>query len=252
MTAAPDKLPGQRFEQRIVHHLLAFIFRLFFRLYGRWQVLGLENVPKTGGVLFAANHASYLDPPLGWAAMYGTRKLWGVARDDLWKNKVIGYLLDCIGVFPVKRHSADRAMIRRVLEVLARGDTVGIFPEGLRTHDGLLNPAEPGIALLVQKANVPLIPVALIGTYEMLSRHQKKLKRARIKVIVGVPMTFAPDTPRDVITTQLMEAIAALMTAHGCSTEPPGPERAALLAANEAASEARKKAKNATELESRS
>lgn len=234
MTETQEKLPGQRFDQRIVHHLFAFACRIFFRLYGQWQVLGLENIPRTGGLLLAANHASYLDPLLGWAAIYGTRKMWGVARDDLWKRRIVAYLLDSIGVFPVRRNSADRAMIRRVLDVIARGDAVGIFPEGTRTHDGLLNPAQPGIALLVQKSGVPLVPVALIGTFEMLPRKQKRLKRAQLKVIIGEPMTFAPDTSREEITTRLMAAIAGLMTANGLPMAPPTPERAELLASQEA------------------
>jgi 1-acyl-sn-glycerol-3-phosphate acyltransferase len=220
---------SQRLDRRLTHHLLAWVLRLFFRLYGRWKIFGKEHIPRTGPVLFAANHASYLDPPLGWAAAYRQRKMWGMARDDLWKNRIIAYLLDSIGVIPLRRRSADRAALRQAIEILNAGETVGIFPEGTRTPDGKLLPAQPGIALLVQRTGAPVLPVAILGTYEMLPRNQKKLKRARLAVIFGEPLHFTAEASREEITTKTMEAIAGLMTAHGCPMEPPSPERSALV-----------------------
>jgi 1-acyl-sn-glycerol-3-phosphate acyltransferase len=220
---------SQRLDRRLTHHLLAWVLRLFFRIYGRWRVIGTENIPRTGPVLFATNHASYLDPPLGWAATYGHRRMWGMARDDLWKHPVLAYLLDSIGAIPLSRRSADRAALRQAIEILKAGETIGIFPEGTRTPDGKLLPAQPGIALLVQRTGTPVVPVAMLGTYEMLPRNQKRLKRARLTIIYGEPIHFAADASREEITTKTMEAIAALMTAHGCPMEPPSPERAALV-----------------------
>jgi 1-acyl-sn-glycerol-3-phosphate acyltransferase len=221
---------SQRLDRRITHHLLAWIFWLFFRLYGRLKIYGKEHIPRTGPVLFAGNHASYLDPPLDWVAIHGIRKVWGMARDDLWKNKFLAYCLDSIGVIPLRRNSADRAALRLAIELLKAGETVGIFPEGTRTPDGKLLPAQPGIALIVQRTGAPVVPVAIIGTYEMLPRKQKKLKRARLIVAFGEPLRFAAEASREEITTKTMEALAAVMTAHGCPMEPPSPERAALVA----------------------
>lgn len=220
---------SQRFDRRITHHLLAWLFRLFFRLYGRWKVVGLENIPRTGPVLFATNHASYIDPPLGWAAVYGQRKMWGMARDNLWKHPVIAYLLDSIGAIPLRRQSADRMALRQAIDILNRGETIGIFPEGTRTPDGKLLPAQPGIALLVQRTGAAVVPVAMLGTYEMLPRNQKKLKRVPLTILFGKPLHFGKEASREEITTKTMEAIAALMTAHGHPMEPPSPERAALV-----------------------
>ena len=78
--------PKTRLDYRLTHHLLARLARLVFLLYGRWQIIGLENVPRTGGLLLAADHASVMDPPLGWSALYGWRRAWGIARDDLWSR----------------------------------------------------------------------------------------------------------------------------------------------------------------------
>jgi 1-acyl-sn-glycerol-3-phosphate acyltransferase len=210
-----------RFDRLIVHHLLGRTVRLLFRLYSRWQIVGLENIPRTGPLLFAANHASYIDPLLGWSAVYGTRRMWGVAKQELWHGKVLSYLMDSIGSIPVQRGAADRVMIRRVLDLLARGETVGIFPEGTRTLDGKLQPAQPGLAMLAQKSGAPIVPVAMIGTYEMLPRDSKKFKRGRLKVIFGKPLSFALNCPRQEILDTVMAAIADLMTANGHPMEPP-------------------------------
>ena len=177
---------------------------LFFKVYGRWRVLGTENIPRTGAVLFAVNHASNLDPLLGWAAVYPHRILWGIAKEELFEPGLKKFLMECLRSIPVKRGAADRAMFRAALEVLANGDTLGIFPEGTRTHDGNLGSAQPGFTLIAQKSKAVLIPVALIGTYEMLPRGAKKLKRVPITVVFGKPIP--PDTPRELLGETVMQS----------------------------------------------
>jgi 1-acyl-sn-glycerol-3-phosphate acyltransferase len=221
-------LPGRRIDLRIGRCVLCLLFRLFFRLYGRWRVLGLEGVPRKGPLLFAANHASVIDPPLAWAAIYGHRRMWGVARHESWDNRALGWVLDCMGVLPVKRGGAGRGMFRLALAALERGETVGLFPEGTRTHDGRLNPGQTGVAILSQKLAVPIVPVALVGTFEMLPRGAKKLKRVPLVVAFGKPLVFAKRAPRAEIVAAVMRAIAALMTEHGYPTDPPGADRAAV------------------------
>jgi 1-acyl-sn-glycerol-3-phosphate acyltransferase len=230
----PDAVKkSRRLDRRIVHHLLAWVALLFFRLYGRLKIRHRERIPRAGPIIFAANHASYLDPVLGWAAVYGTRRMWGLAREGLWKHPVVGYLLDCIGAIPLRRNSADRAALRQALDILKAGETVGIFPEGTRTPDGKLLPAQPGIALLVQKSGAPVVPVAMLGIYEMLPRHRKSLKRVPLTVVFGEPLHFAPDAPREEITSKIMAAIAAMMTEQGHPMEAPTSERAALVPKDE-------------------
>jgi 1-acyl-sn-glycerol-3-phosphate acyltransferase len=216
---------GRRFYHEIGRVMIAWALRLFFSLYGRWEVRGLEHIPRAGGFVVAGNHVSYLDPLVGWAAVYGTRWLWGVGRDDLWNHGLVAFLLDCIGVIPIKRGSADRAMIRRALELVAKGDGVGLFPEGTRSADGKLQPAQAGVGMLVLKSGAPVIPAAFLGTYEMLPRHRNRLKRAKLIVAFGSPLTFSPDTSREAVTDAVMRAIAALMTENGFPTEPPLPAR---------------------------
>ncbi|HZO90144.1 MAG TPA: lysophospholipid acyltransferase family protein [Chthonomonadaceae bacterium] len=223
MSQEQEWKPYPRAGYNPIYHLVGVALRLFFRLYARWKVVGLENVARTGGLLLAANHASYLDPPLLGAALYGYRRLWIMAKAELWQSRLMAFLCDrCMG-FPIRRHSADRATLRRVLDWLAQGEAVAMFPEGERTRDGLLHPALPGIALLAQKSGVPVVPVAILGTYEMLPANRKSIRRVPITIAFGKPLRFGPDAAREEITTAVMDAIAALMTANGRPTSPPTP-----------------------------
>ena len=204
-----------------MRRVLGAVLPLFFKAYGRWKIVGAENVPSTGAVLFAVNHSSNLDPLLGWAALYRHRILWGIAKEELFKPGLPKFLMESLRSIPVKRGAADRAMFRAALEVLSQGDTLGIFPEGTRTSDGKLNAAQPGFTLLAQKSKAILIPVALIGTYEMLPRGAKRLKRVPLTVVFGKPIS--PDTPREALGELVMSEIARLMTEAGFPTEPPQP-----------------------------
>lgn len=229
-TSAPTPL-RYSVPQIICYHITGIVLRIFFKLYGRLQIIGLwENVPRTGPILFCANHASNVDPPISWAAFYGHRRMRGVAKVELWKNKPFGYVMNAHGAISVNRGTADRGMIRAVCEGLELGDAIGIFPEGTRTYDGKLNPGMPGIGLLVQKSGAPVVPIAVLGTFEMLPRGSKRMKRTRLKIVFGKPIQYPKDMPREKIAENIMVEIAALMTQNGVPTDPPGPERAELLA----------------------
>ncbi|CCW36408.1 1-acyl-sn-glycerol-3-phosphate acyltransferase [Chthonomonas calidirosea] len=193
---------------RLCRYPLAWIFRLFFHLYGRLQVVGLENIPKTGALLIAANHASDLDPPLGWAVIAQRRWIWGVAKIELWNHPVTRFITRTMHGIPVRRGKADLRMFHLVLELLERGEAIGFFPEGSRSRDGNLQPAQPGLALLVQKSGVPVVPVGVVGTFDMLPPGAKKLRRARLAICFGPPIHFSPDASREQILETVMTAIA--------------------------------------------
>ncbi len=207
------------------YYVAGTALRLFYGLYGRWNIVGIEKVPKTGGVLLAGNHVSNLDPPMVGGALFGYRRVRFMAKIELWSTKIGHYVMDRIMSFPVKRGTADRPTIRRTLEWLAQGDAIALFPEGERSADGRLQPAQPGVALLVQKSGVPVIPVAIVGTYEMWPKGRKKLKRVPLTIAFGDPIRFPPDSSREAITSLIMAKIAELLTANGQPTDPPGPLR---------------------------
>ncbi len=191
--------------------------RLFYKLYGRCKVIGHENIPRTGPVIIAPNHVSYLDPPLVGSMM--RRECAFMARHDLWNHRAIGWLISHLNAFPVNRDKPDRGTIRKALEMIEKGYPLVVFPEGTRSPDGKLHRGEPGIALLVQKSGAPVVPVALIGPEKMLPPGHSKPVPTRLTVVYGPPLYFTPDSARDEIVAGIMRAIAALLTEHGVPTQ---------------------------------
>ncbi len=217
--------PVLRLDQRLMHALILLLSRLWFKVYARWTVIGLEHIPAFGGVLIVANHSSNIDALLGWAAVHQRRRMWGVAKVELWQHPLLRYCMYAIGGIPVHRGTADRTFIRTVFDLLASGEVVGLFPEGTRTLDGNLQPAQPGIALLALKSGVPVVPLALIGTYEMLPPGRSKLRRVPLKAVFGPPLQFSPSAKRETVQIAVMEAIASLLTVNGHpSVAPPLPQ----------------------------
>lgn len=167
---------------RISKSLSVFICRVF----GHWKVIGRENIPRDGGVLVCANHVSYIDPPaLGAGA---TRQLHFMAKIELFQIPVIGLFIKGLGAFPVKRGTADRGALKKAVEYLQAGNAVAMFPEGQRSLEGELLPAEPGVGMIVLRAKVPVIPVALVNTEKLLPPHSSFFKSSYVKVIYGKPI----------------------------------------------------------------
>lgn len=192
-------------------------FRAFFRTYGRIKLIGLENVPSSGGVMIAANHVSYLDPIIVGAFFDRIRPLWGLAKKELWNSRGIGWYLDQCRAIPVRRHTADRTALRAAIGKLQAGDIVLIFPEGERSLTGVLQPPETGVSLIVQKAGAPVVPLAIIGTREMLPPGRSSLRRSRITLVFGESLRFCAEDSREEIAGRIMAAVAALLRRHGAA-----------------------------------
>ncbi len=182
------------------------ICRIFLTLVGRWKIEGKENMPPGGGVIVASNHVSYLDPVVVGCTF--DRRVSYLAKEELFKTPVLGWIVRQLGAFPVKRGSGDRGAIRESLKLLTEGHAFGIFPEGTRSKTGLLQDGKPGAAMLAVKAKVPILPIGLKGT--------KKCRKIRVKV--GKPMYFpelweekVSKETLDEITGKIMAEIARLM-----------------------------------------
>ncbi len=164
--------------------------RCICRFFGRWVVIGRENVPHKGGVLLCGNHTSYIDPPALGAGC--PRPVHFMAKEPLFRVPVLGWLIKGVGAFPVRQHTADRAALRMAIDLLQKGECVGMFPEGTRNMDpGTLMPPEPGVGLIALRAGVPVIPVALINTAKLLPPHSIFFRLSRVKVIYGEPVDLA-------------------------------------------------------------
>ena len=174
---------------RTGHILLNFIFRVFFRL----SVRGAEKVPATGGVLIAANHASFLDPPVVGCCI--RREIYYFARKTLFDHWLLRWLLPKINAIPIDQEKPDLAGIRSALRILQQGHGLLIFPEGARTFDGKLQQGRPGLGLLVAKSRVPVIPVRIRGTFEAWPRTRKSIRLHPIRVTFGDPIQISPPSP---------------------------------------------------------
>jgi len=165
-------------------------YRFAYNLVGlelmlhRIRVEGRQNVPH-GGCLIVANHLSYLDPTtVGWAV---EREIFYLGRKTLFKPPIMNWFLPICNVIPIDREGGDSGGLRKIIRMLRSGDAVLLFPEGTRSPDGNLQPAEPGAGLVALKSGVPILPVRVFGTFECLSRHQKRLRFAPIRVVIGQP-----------------------------------------------------------------
>jgi 1-acyl-sn-glycerol-3-phosphate acyltransferase len=163
-------------------------FRFIYRFYFRWRVFHPERVPLTGPVILAANHMSFLDPPLVGAGL--RRDINYLARESLFRFPGIGALLRSWNSVPVDRDGGGAAGLKAILERLLKGGGIILFPEGTRSPDGQLQPAQSGIGLTVIKSNAPVVPVRVFGTYEAYGRHIRIPRPHRIAVKYGVPMDF--------------------------------------------------------------
>jgi len=126
-------------------------------------VIGAENIPASGGVIIAPNHASYGDPPLIGASM--TRPLYFMAKKELFDVPVLGALIRRTNAFPVSRGRQDIASVRFAGELLKDGRPLLIFPEGTRSKTGSFGKARPGVAMIACHAQVPVVPVRIINSF---------------------------------------------------------------------------------------
>jgi 1-acyl-sn-glycerol-3-phosphate acyltransferase len=153
------------------------------------KIYGQENIPLEGPFIAAPNHLSHLDPPLVGAA-FRKRELMFLARKTLFKPGFWNILLSHINVIPVdKENSADISAIKKALAFLKNGLGVAIFPEGTRSLDGNFGPVQPGIGFLACKSQVPVVPVRIFGTYEILKKYSTIPDiRQQANIVIGKPL----------------------------------------------------------------
>ncbi len=155
------------------------LFRSFFRLFWRCTVKGSENIPGTGGVIIAPNHASYADPPLVGSSM--KRPLYFMAKKELFDMPVLGFLIRRTNAFPVSRGRQDIGSVRFAEALLKDGRPLLIFPEGTRTRTGAFGKARPGVAMIACHARVPVVPVRVVNSFYLGSFR-------KLTVIFGKPV----------------------------------------------------------------
>jgi 1-acyl-sn-glycerol-3-phosphate acyltransferase len=188
-------------------------------MVGGATIEGDEHVPS-GPYILVANHCSLADPPIiGWAVgrRHG-RVIHFMAKEEMRRWPVIGWLAQRSGVFFVRRGEGDRASQRIALDTLAAGEPIAVFPEGTRSRDGQLSEAKGGATLLAMRAGVPLLPVGIAGSQRLFPGHARIPKRSHMTIRIGQPFTLEhqPDGRLDRAalaagTDRIMREIAALL-----------------------------------------
>ena len=144
------------------------VIRLAAAVLFRLRVRGQENIPDSGGAIIAANHASYLDPPIVGGSI--RRQVRYMAAEELFRIPVFGPLIRSVGSFPVKRGEDDRSALREAVRQLKRGHLLLVFPEGTRSFNGELGEGKAGIGFIALHAGVPVIPAFVEGRTRRSSR----------------------------------------------------------------------------------
>lgn len=163
-------------------------FFIFFKVFNRLRVTGYENVPGTGGVIVAANHASYLDPLVVGAAL--KRRATYMAKEGLFKIPAIGEFVRSFS-FPVRRDRPQPSTIKEAVRRLKNGELIVMFPEGGRSAGGSILDAKRGVAVIAALSRVPVVPALVRGTDASLPVGGRLLRPAKITVTFGKPLEVA-------------------------------------------------------------
>ena len=153
------------------------MFRVYFALFYKVRTEGLENIPKTGPLLMCANHPTGLD-----MFLIGTRipkrQVHYMAKAELFRNKILAFLLKHVGAFPVSRGKGDVGSVKTAYKLLEDGKIVGVFPEGTRTKKKDIKKRKAGAALFALHSNAQILPVAIDGEYKLFKK---------VRVVFGEP-----------------------------------------------------------------
>lgn len=191
-------------------------FRLLFHILCRVRIEGLENVPRTGAYIVSANHLSIIDPP--FIVAFWPRPLEAAGAVEVLSRPFQGDLMRLYGAISVHRGAADRALLEEAIRRLRSGLPLLMDPEGRRSHVPGMQLAHPGVAYLVGRTGVAVVPVGITGS-EKATACWRRLRRADLRMVIGSPMVLPPVNLRSAErkpalranTDRIMRAIAALL-----------------------------------------
>lgn len=199
---------------RTQHRIARVWARACLRISGaQLTVRGAENLTKHPVAVYAANHTSYMDTPVIFASLPFQFRI--LAKKELWSMPFIGWYLNRSGQIPIDAANprATLSSLSGGVKALRSGMPLFVFPEGSRTPDGELQTFLAGAAFLAIRAQVPVVPVALSGVYDLLPMHTRHFFPCAMTMTIGEPISTDGLTPRqtDQLTEQLRSTIAALL-----------------------------------------
>ncbi len=157
--------------------IVKFLIKCFLHIFFRLKVHNIENFPKEGGAIVAANHKSNWDGVLCAALM--PRRIFFMAKQELFSNSLFAKVMKWAGAFPVNRGAADVGAIKNAMKIIKNGECIAIFPEGTRVKEGETREIKSGVAMIAEKTKAPVVPIAIKGKYGFLRK---------IEIFVGEPI----------------------------------------------------------------
>ena len=157
------------------------VLRLFCRVFFKYEVIGIENVPLEGNVIIAANHKSNLDP-IFVASSMTTREVAAVAKKELFDHKILGFILKKLNTIPIDRENTGISTVKQILRAIKDGYVLGLFPEGTRVKGKEFGQAKAGLSLFASKGKANVVPISVISTYKLFSR---------VKIYIGEPIDMS-------------------------------------------------------------
>jgi len=197
----------------VIYAFLRALMRTITQVYlaGLFNVVGVENFPRSGPVIVCPNHSATLDPPMV-PAFVPRGDSWSMAKSEYFSRAHLAFIFRQYHAFPVVRHTADRSALRRAFDLLRDGHVLVMYPEGTRVESGVLANPEPGAGFIAQKAGCPVIAVGLTGTRDCLPKGAHWPRRTRVTITFGKPFLVATKRP-DGTRVSHQEASDAIMTA---------------------------------------
>ncbi|MEI8384230.1 MAG: lysophospholipid acyltransferase family protein [Planctomycetota bacterium] len=190
MSSSAEPLPLPPPKARNLHwRTIQFILQNVFCFWLGYRARGYQRLDEADGGLVLANHQSFLDPLLIGLPLH--RPVSFLGRDSLFRVPVVGWILRNTYVMPINRESASTASLRETIRRMHHGYLVGIFPEGTRTETGEVGEFKPGFVAMLRRAKLPVYPVGIAGGFQAMGRKSWFLYPARVRVVVGEPITVA-------------------------------------------------------------
>lgn len=193
---------------------IGILLKILFFVFYRYRVYGVQNYYQ-GGAIIAPNHVSFLDPPL--IGISWPEETHYLARASLFRPFLLGKILKTMNAHPVHGSSQDLTSFKTICQLLNQGKKVVIFPEGVRSREGQLQPIKTGVAMLALRTQCPIIPAYIDGSFEAWPRSRRWPKlTGRIACVFGKPILVEPymnmdkKQAQEALTHQLQQSIEDL------------------------------------------